>query len=146
MDKNKQLFIKIRILDDMSWDIAVFGENQGIEKLTERVDLSCGAVPPGEYEQVIDLSAPQQFLDLYEHIVEHRFAFVVTAMLKLRPDYIKPLKNYCFEKGKSLGPVECVDDFIIQKNMDEFWNRVDGNAEVYNQLMDAFAQGLKATR
>jgi len=100
LDKERQHFVKIQILSDMAFDIAAFGENQGIGKLTERLDLTCGAIPPGEYEQVIDQSAPQVFLDLYMKIAEKRFAFAVTELLKLNQAYINPLINYCFEAGK----------------------------------------------
>lgn len=145
MDANKQQFFKIQQLNDMSFDIAAFGENQGIEKLTERVDLNCGAMPPGEYERVIDPSAPEEFLNLYLGIAESRFAYAVTALLKFHPGYITPLENYCFERGKALGPVENITDYILKEAPDKYWSRVDGDVSVYNQLMKAFARGLKAT-
>lgn len=103
-DKRKQVFFKIRFLDYMALDIAAFGEQQGLEKLIERVDLKCGAIPPGEYEQIIDQSAPEPFLDLYMKIAEKRFAFAVTALIKANEGYITPLTNYCFELGKANKP------------------------------------------
>jgi len=95
-------FIRINFTSNMAYDIAAFGESQGMEKLTERLDLTCGAIPSGEYNMVIDPSAPKQFLELYTGIAEYRLAFAVTELLKLNPGYIKPLENYFHDKGKAL--------------------------------------------
>lgn len=104
MDIYRRHFGKILLLSNMALDIAAFGESQGIHNLVERLDLTCGALPSEEYSQVIDQSAPEIFLDLYSKMVENRFAFAVTELMKLNSAYITPLCNYCFERGKSLQP------------------------------------------
>lgn len=127
-DKLRQQFYKIKFLNYMSFDIAAFGENQGIEKLVEKVDLKCGAIPDGEYEQVIDQTAPNPFLELYMRIAEFRFAFSVTALLKANEGYITPLINYCYEQGKANKPekiktvntaYEYINSFILDGMPDE---------------------------
>lgn len=102
----KQLFTKINILSDMAFDIGNFVENQGALNFVERMDLTCGAIPPGEYEQIIDQSAPEAFLQLYLHIAEHRFAFAVSEAVKLHPGFMEPIKKYCYDCGKSFKPAK----------------------------------------
>lgn len=102
MEKYTRHFMKIMLLNDMSTDIASFGEQQGSFNLMERVDLTCGAIPSNEFSQAIDPSAPEQFLELYSHVAEYRFAFAVVQLLKLNPAYMTALKNYCTDKGKAL--------------------------------------------
>lgn len=103
-ERRKQQYFKILLVNDMSCDIAAFGESQGSEKLAERTDLNCGAVPVGDFEQVIDQEAAHQFLELYMNIAEHRFAYAVTELLKLNPLYMTALKNYCHDKGSAIKP------------------------------------------
>ncbi len=102
----KQLFTKIKILNDMAFDIGNFVENQGVLNFVERLDLTCGAIPPGEYEQIIDQSAPEVFLQLYLHIAEHRFAFAVSEAVKIHPGFMEPIKKYCYDCGKSFKPAK----------------------------------------
>lgn len=102
MDIYLRHFEKIVLLSNMALDIAAFGESQGIFNLVERLDLTCGALPSDQYEQVIDQGAPEPFLELYTRMAEHRFAFAVTELLKLNPAYMTALENYCRDKGKTL--------------------------------------------
>lgn len=102
----KRLFTKIKILSDMAFDIGNFVESQGVLNFVERMDLGCGAIPPGEYEQIIDQSAPEVFLQLYLHIAERRFAFAVTEAVKIHPGFLEPIKKYCFDCGKSFKPAK----------------------------------------
>lgn len=106
MDIYLRQFGKISLLCNMALDIAAFGESQGIFNFVEHMDLTCGALPEGEYSQIIDPSAPEPFLDLYTKMAEHRFAFAVTGLLKANSAYINALKNYCFEQGKTLKPAK----------------------------------------
>lgn len=103
MRDERLLFSKIKYWCNMALDIAAFGENQGIPHLVERMEMTCGAVPDGEFEQVIDPEAAQQFLELYEHVAEYRIAFAVTELLKLNDGYMNALRNYFAGQGKSQG-------------------------------------------
>lgn len=97
-----QQFIKICILNDMATDIGYFLQSQGAENFMDALDLTCGAIPPGNYGQIVDPSAPEQFLSLYTNVAEHRFAFAVTQALKINPQFLPAIKNYCHEKGAGI--------------------------------------------
>ncbi|MCQ2580305.1 MAG: hypothetical protein MJ159_06375 [Treponemataceae bacterium] len=100
--KNIMLFNKIKLLNNIADSIANFGETQcGISELLDKTDLNCGAIPEGSFEQVIDLNAPQQFLSLYEHVAESRFAFAVISLLKHNGELLEPVRQFCFQVGKS---------------------------------------------
>lgn len=99
-------FLKIKILDSMSTDIGYFLQNQGAENFLDTLDLTCGAVPEGKFEEVIDPAATEQFLSLYEGIAKYRFAFAVTQALKINQAFYPAIRTYCFQKGNSLKPEE----------------------------------------
>lgn len=99
----RQQFNKIILLSYMALDIAAFAESKGSNNLIERLDLTCGAIPAGDFEDVIDPSAPDQFLELYTHVAEFRFAFSVTELLRINTGFIDALNHYCYDKGKSLA-------------------------------------------
>lgn len=103
-DRRILQFWKIRMVNDMANDIGYFAMSQGYENLMDKIDMTCGAVPEGEYEQVIDQSAPHQFLELYMHIAESRFALAVTECLRMNQAYWPAIMNYCREKGTALHP------------------------------------------
>lgn len=96
-------FNKIRLLSDIGNHIAMFGVQCGLKTLMDDVDLNCGAVPEGEFEQVIDLGAAHQFLSMYTKIAEDRFAFVVTALLKANADFMPILIEFCGRIGKDMN-------------------------------------------
>ena len=97
------MFNKIKLLDQIATQIGLFGVNQGNETLMDYVDLNCGAIPEGEFETVIDLSAPHQFLQMYMQIAEKRFAFTCTELLKMNPGYIVALKDFLRRTGCELN-------------------------------------------
>lgn len=96
-------FNKIRLLDDIANHIGAYGVQCGFKTLLDDTDMNCGAVPQGEYEQVIDPSASEQFISLYTQIAENRFAFVVTALLKANPAFMNILVEFCSRTGRELG-------------------------------------------
>lgn len=96
-------FNKIKLLDQIATQIGLFGVNQGNETLMDYVDLNCGAIPEGEFETVIDLSAPHQFLQMYMQIAEKRFAFTCTELLKMNPGYMVALKDFLRRTGCELN-------------------------------------------
>lgn len=96
-------FNKIRLLSDIGNHIARYGVQCGLKTLMDDVDLNCGAVPEGEFEQVIDLSSAHQFLSMYTKIAENRFAFVVTALLKANADFMPILVEFCGRIGKDMN-------------------------------------------
>lgn len=95
----------------------------GAVKLMEYVDMSCGAIPEGPYEKVIDASASKQFLSMYVQVVESRFAMAVTQVLKLNPNIMTGLKDFCFQVGKNnraenLDGLQSAFDFIASVVLD----------------------------
>lgn len=96
-------FNKIIFLNGIANHIAVYGVQCGYKTLMDEVDLNCGAVPEGEYNQVIDTEAPEQFLSLYTQIAENRFAFVVTALIKKDEAFKKILLEFLSRTGRELG-------------------------------------------
>lgn len=96
--------LKINILNSMANDIGFFLQNQGVENFMDYLDMNCGAVPEGSYEEIIDPEAEEQFLGLYSGISMFRFAFAVSQALKINEAFFPAIKNYCLEKGRSLKP------------------------------------------
>lgn len=144
----KKLFTRIKILNDMSFDIANFVESQGATNFIERLDLTCGAIPPGEYEQIIDQSAPEVFLQLYAHIAEHRFAFTVSEAIKMHPGFLEPIQKYCYDCGKAFRPekittVQSAYDLIFSTILDGMPEEetkkltiVESNKIVWEKIID----------
>lgn len=95
-------FNKIKLVDAMAFQIASYGIQNGDDTLLDRIDLSCGAIPEGEFEQVIDLSAPHQFLTLYMQIAEKRFAMAVTELLNMNEGFYKSLEDYMEQVGRDM--------------------------------------------
>lgn len=95
-------FNKIKLVDAMAFQIASYGVQNGNDTLLDRIDLSCGAIPEGEFEQVIDLSAPHQFLTLYMQIAEKRFAMAVTELLNMNEGFYKPLEDFMEQVGRDM--------------------------------------------
>ena len=102
-DRRINQFYKIRLLNDIANQIAYFGIQNGNEKLLDYIDMNCGGIPEGNFEQVIDLSSPHQFLAMYTQIAENRFAFAVTEILKMNPQYIEILKEFLTRTGRELN-------------------------------------------
>lgn len=121
-DRRILQFWKIRMINDMANDIGYFAMSQGYENLMDKIDMTCGAIPEGDYEQVIDQDAAHQFLELYMHIAESRFAVAVTECLRMNQAYWPAIMNYCRDKGKALCPenlctveaaYEMINNFIL---------------------------------
>lgn len=102
-------FNKIKLVDAMAYQIAGYGVQNGNDTLLDRIDLACGAIPEGEFEQVIDLSAPHQFLSLYMGIAEKRFAMAVTELLNMNEAFYKPLEDYMEQIGRDMQIPEITD-------------------------------------
>lgn len=104
-------FNKIRLLNDIANHIGAYGVSCGNETLLDHMDLSCGAVPDGDFEQVIDLNSPNQFLSLYMQIAENRFACVVTEMLKMNKGYLDIISEFCMRIGREMNidPVDNIE-------------------------------------
>lgn len=95
-------FNKIRLLNDIANQLAYYGVQNGHEKLFDYIDLNCGAIPDGDFEQVVDLSAPHEFLSLYMNTAENRFAFAVTELLKMNPNLTNAIKDFCYRVGQDM--------------------------------------------
>ncbi|MCR5699644.1 MAG: hypothetical protein K6G52_08385 [Treponemataceae bacterium] len=108
-DRRKNQFFKIRLWNNMAQMIAYFAFQRGNGQVFDYIDMNCGGIPEGEFEQVIDLSAPHQFLSMYTQVAEKRFAFAVTELLKMNGGYIDALSDFCRRTGRELNADE-VDD------------------------------------
>ncbi|MCQ2575225.1 MAG: hypothetical protein MJ162_00680 [Treponema sp.] len=95
-------FQRIKILDFMTTMLGNYALSKGYDTFVDYIDMNCGAIPEGNYNQVIDSSAPQEFLSLYTGIAHKRFAFAVNGLLKISSDYFAPIKDFCFRTGKDL--------------------------------------------
>lgn len=93
------LFNKIKLTDYIATSIANYGEQCGAKELMDFLDLNCGAVPEGNFSQIIDISAPEQFLGLYTGIAQRRLAFAVINVLRLNEQTFVPIKQFCYEVG-----------------------------------------------
>jgi len=98
----QRYFNKIKIVDYIANCIANYGVQNGYDQLFDKLDLSCGAIPEGDISQVIDLSAPEQFLSLYTQIAENRLAMSVTELLKMNSAFLKPILDFCYSVGAQM--------------------------------------------
>ena len=115
-------FNKIKLLESIANQIAEYGVQCGNATLMDYIDMNCGGIPEGEFAQVVDVSAPMQFLAMYTKTAENRFAFAVTELLKMNASFLKALENSCFQVGKDMQihavqnaehAFEIYNDFIL---------------------------------
>ena len=97
----KKLFNKIKLLSDIADHIAYYGVRCGNSQLMDYIDMNCGAVPEGDVSGIIDEDAPKQFLEMYIQIAENRFAAAVTELLKMNPQFMKPVSDFCVQIGRA---------------------------------------------
>lgn len=95
-------FKRIKIVDFMTILLGNFALSKGFDTFVDYIDINCGAIPEGEYTQIIDPAAPQEFLSLYTDIANKRFAFAINGLLKISSDLFAPIKDFCFRTGKDL--------------------------------------------
>ncbi|MCR4790590.1 MAG: hypothetical protein K5839_05870 [Treponemataceae bacterium] len=118
-ERRMNQFNKIRLLDDMASKIAYYGVEHGATNLMDYIDINAGVIPDGDYEHVIDPSSQHQFLSMYSQVAENRFAFAVSCLLSINPDYMEIISNFCHQVGKDMGikKVESVEEaFSIYKS------------------------------
>lgn len=101
--KNKWFsqFNRIVLLDSIATEIAVFGEKIGLQDFVQVMDMNCGAVPAGNFEQVVDLDCPEQFLAMYTQIAHNRFAFAAINVSRANPQAEKIMEDYCRNVGSA---------------------------------------------
>ena len=99
METGEQLFCKIKLLNSMADQIIAYGEQCGAAGLRDYVDMNCGGIPDGEYTQVVDQSAPEQFLSMYRKVAENRFTLTVKTLIQANPAFRKPIADYCERDG-----------------------------------------------
>ena len=121
-------FNKIKLLESIANQIGFYGVQCGNATLMDYIDMNCGGIPEGEFAQVVDVSAPMQFLAMYTKTAENRFAFAVTELLKMNASFLKVLENSCFQVGKDMQihavqnadqAFEIYNDFILDGMPDE---------------------------
>lgn len=96
-------FNKICLLNNIANQIACFGVQCGNEQLLDYIDMNCGGIPDGEFEQVVDVDSPMQFLQMYTQIAEKRFAFAVTELLKMNEVYLNSIEEFCNRTGREMN-------------------------------------------
>ena len=111
-------FNKIKLWNEITNQILNFGIQYTNPSLADYVDMNCGGIPEGDFEQVVDINAPQQFICMYMSIVENRFAFVVSALLSV------------------------TKDFLLDGNHKEAWEKANGDLAVFYNLEEFFLNGL----
>ena len=101
MDRRINQFEKICTLNAIAGDIIVVGEEQGLLSLRVEVDETCGTVPEGNFEDVVDLSAPHPSLQRLMEIAEYRFAMAVTAVLARSAENMDIIRELCSAVGET---------------------------------------------
>lgn len=96
-------FNKIQLLNHIADQIGNYGVQCGLEKLMEAMDMNCGAVPDGEFQQIIDPASPEQFLSMYTQIAQKRFAFAAVNVMKIHQDCRKIIADFCGRIGRDIG-------------------------------------------
>lgn len=102
-EKRVNQFAKIKLLENFANQIGWYGVQCGNVELMDKLDLNCGAIPEGTYEQIIDFSAPHQFLSLYMGIAENRFAYAVTELLRMNQNNLSSLCQSLYQAGKDMN-------------------------------------------
>lgn len=111
MQKERNHFNKIMLLNEIGNQLVDFAVNSINPQFSDYIDMNCGAIPPGSFQQVIDLSAPKPFLSLYTQISKKRFAFAVTEILNKKGSLKNAIADFCFRSGKALSLPEVKDAF-----------------------------------
>lgn len=160
---NENQFSRIELFNLMSADLVDFASLKYGQEFEEFVDMNCGAVPAGNFETVIDQSAPEQFLSLYTTIVMNRICLVCKKIIELGEGYDKVLEKYFIDQAKKLGMEKpenlqnayslinfCVLDGIPEKKSIEAlcqskirleWKETPFNGE-YWKYVSSFVKGL----
>lgn len=136
-------FWRIKILNYITNDLVNFAAQKLGPQFFEYIDMTCGAIPEGPFEKVIDVNAPEQFLNLYTDIALNRFMLCTQKLIELDHSYFKLIADYLFNQGKLLELPEpsskqeaegLIKLCILQKDSktdERYWN-----------LMQYFAKGV----
>ncbi|MBQ0039799.1 MAG: hypothetical protein KBS64_05180, partial [Treponema sp.] len=100
--------------NSMASDIVAYAAQKYGQEFFDYIDMNCGAMPDGNFENVIDPSAPQQFLDLYSNMVAKRLDLSCSKLLELDFGYRSALIDY-FKTREAENPgLLTVDDNLSQ--------------------------------
>lgn len=147
----KNQFNKILLWNEITNQIAYFTVQQGYEKLFDFLDMNCGAIPEGPYEQIVDPDCPEQFLQMYTQIVHKRFAYAVVSLLNMNEEYIRVLEDFMYRTGKEMEipKINSVEEgekifksFYLDGVNENVWIQAGRNISVYEQLIESFKKGL----
>ena len=89
-------FDKIQFFGLISDDLVSYAAQLFGQEYFDFVDLNCGSMPIGQYEDLIDQAAPMEFLNLYAGIILQRIEITLLKILKAGDDF-KPLLEKYFE-------------------------------------------------
>ena len=170
-EKRRHLFYRIKFLDAITEMILDCAFRSGFENIYEHVDLNCGAIPDGSYDEAVDPNAPDQFLSMYVQIAENRFACAVTVLLNHDERFMEVLSSICRKVGEDAPSVELknafdalsvLDYYVLDVNAKSFleksderiswtekndvhesaWKKFGGNVTVYHRLLETFANAI----
>ena len=170
-EKRRHLFYRIKFLDAITEMILDCAFRSGFENIYEHVDLNCGAIPDGSYDEAVDPNAPDQFLSMYVQIAENRFACAVTVLLNHDERFMEVLSSICRKVGEGAPSVELknafdalsvLDYYVLDVNAKSFleksderiswtekndahesaWKKFGGNVTVYHRLLETFANAI----
>lgn len=154
-------FQKIKLWNDIGNQIVYFGMQYANPNLNDLVDMNCGGIPEGDFEQVVDISAPMQFISMYTQIAQKRLTFTVQTLVSLNSDFLIPIKDFFMRVGRDLKITgidslekasEIMKDFIfdvgqkgqsnLESNLEQDSANKQGDRPLLLQLESYFLNGL----
>lgn len=115
-EQYRSYFKKLQTLNSLTDYCLDIASKNGLDTLPDTVDLTCGALPEGDYDEVIDQDNPKMFLELYTGMVESRLALTVTECVKVNFDFLPVFCNLFKEAGKTLRegiPQNCLKAYVL---------------------------------
>lgn len=99
------LYHKINLQDKLTEEYLVYTTEVGFPEVREKVDVTFGTMPEGSLETIIDESNIHGWLQDKIHLVENRYALVVTDILANEPQAMEKLSQIAYEFGQANSPL-----------------------------------------
>ena len=123
-DRRKNQYAKILGMDAVTKRIAEHAEKLGVSGLMSEADEKFGIIPVGDFMETVDLEQPHMWLSTHMEMAEARLAYVVTKLIKTKPEAIADCKTIAYEEGAK----NAVADFPFIEDAGQFYkqNVLDG--------------------